>query len=224
MWYFVFWGSKWETRKGKPSSSSGGGGGGTYHRASTLNVFSFTDYWCPSLGHSSANVALRKTNSWLFLWLVNLFVKEWRWVTAGILDLPINLSLLGHPPSCNSSYTQEEIVVWKHSEVHSSEGQRKFRVQKHITGHSSEARKSSWFRSTRRAGKEMKEWGREGERDEVSNRRWGKKNSPFFWRKTIEGLVSFSEQLKVGFVCVGITSIGPRFCDHLQEVIYLRYL
>lgn len=32
-------------RKGKPfTSSSGGGGGGIYHRASTLNVFSFTDY------------------------------------------------------------------------------------------------------------------------------------------------------------------------------------
>lgn len=45
-----------------------------------------------------------------------------------------------------------------------------------------------------------------------------------FGRKTIDGLVSFSEELKVGFVCVGITSIGPRFCDHLQEVIYLRYL
>lgn len=32
-------------RKGKPfTSSGGGGGGGIYHRASTLNVFSFTDY------------------------------------------------------------------------------------------------------------------------------------------------------------------------------------
>ncbi len=33
-------------RKGKSftSSSGGGGGGGIYHRASTLNVFSFTDY------------------------------------------------------------------------------------------------------------------------------------------------------------------------------------
>ncbi len=36
-------------RKGKPFTSSsggggGGGGGGIYHRASTLNVFSFTDY------------------------------------------------------------------------------------------------------------------------------------------------------------------------------------
>jgi hypothetical protein len=31
-------------RKGKPFTSSSGGGGGIYHRASTLNVFSFTDY------------------------------------------------------------------------------------------------------------------------------------------------------------------------------------
>ncbi len=35
-------------RKGKPFTTSsgggGGGGGGIYHRASTLNVFSFTDY------------------------------------------------------------------------------------------------------------------------------------------------------------------------------------
>ncbi len=60
-------------RKGKPSSSSS-----IYHRASTLNIFSFTDYWYPSLGHSSANVVLRKKNSWFFLWLVNLFVKKWR--------------------------------------------------------------------------------------------------------------------------------------------------
>jgi hypothetical protein len=30
-------------RKGKPFTSSSGGGG-IYHRASTLNVFSFTDY------------------------------------------------------------------------------------------------------------------------------------------------------------------------------------
>ncbi len=31
-------------RKGKPSTSSSNSGGGIYHRASTLNVFSFTDY------------------------------------------------------------------------------------------------------------------------------------------------------------------------------------
>ncbi len=83
-------------------------------------------------------------------------MKKWRWVTAGILDLPINLSLLGHPPSCNISYTQEEIVVWKHSEVHSSEGRRKFRVQKH---------KEGW-----EGNEGMGEGGRkEGERDEVSS-------------------------------------------------------
>jgi hypothetical protein len=31
-------------RKEKPSTTSSGGGVGIYHRASTLNVFSFTDY------------------------------------------------------------------------------------------------------------------------------------------------------------------------------------
>ncbi len=61
-------------RKGKPfTSSGGGGGGGIYHRASSLNVFSFTDYYTHLLDTVLQMLLCeKKIHSFFYGWSISL--------------------------------------------------------------------------------------------------------------------------------------------------------